>query len=199
MNRRALSRLWRQQDGVTVVEFALITPALMLVLFGLFDLSYNMYTAQMLQGAIQGAARNSTLEGADGSQAAIDANVTRAVKAVAPGASISFARKSYANFSGVNRPEEYDDVNANDTCDNGEPFEDANGNGSWDLDPGAAGFGGARDAVLYSVTVSYRRAFPIAKFIPGQSEDFDLVATTVLRNQPFGMQDNATPALGACT
>jgi hypothetical protein len=158
-----------------------------------------MYTAQMLQGAIQGAARDSTIEGAGGSQAIIDANVTRAVQAVAPGSTITFARKSYANFSGVNRPEDYDDVNANDDCDNGEPFEDANGNGTWDLDPGTAGFGGARDAVLYSVSVNYRRAFPIAAFIPGQSEDFNLVATTVLRNQPFGAQGNVTPALGACT
>ena len=199
MIRQILDRLKLDRDGVTVVEFALIAPALLVLLFGLFDLAYNMYTVQMLQGAIQGAARNSTLEGAGGSQAVIDANVTRAVRAVAPGAMVSFARKSYANFSGVNRPEDYNDVNANNSCDNGEPFEDANGNGSWDLDPGTAGFGGARDAVLYSVTVNYRRPFPIATFIPGQSEDFNLVATTVLRNQPFGMQDNATPVLGACT
>lgn len=199
MIRRALTALWRDRDGVTVIEFALIAPALMVVLFGLFDLSHNMYTAQMLQGAIHDAARDSTIEGAGGNQATIDANVTRAVQALAPGSTMTFARKSYATFSNVNRPEDFDDINANDTCDNGEPFEDANGNGTWDTDPGIAGFGGARDAVLYTVTVNYKRAFPIAAFIPGQSENFNLVATTVLRNQPYGMQNNATPTLGACT
>ena len=199
MIRREFARLRSDQGGATIVEFALIAPALLVMLFGLFDLSYNMYTAQMLQGAIQDAARDSTLEGAGGNQATIDANVTRAVQALAAGSTVTFARKSYATFSNVNRPEEFDDVNANDTCDNSEPFEDANGNGTWDTDPGIAGFGGARDAVLYTVTVNYKRAFPIAAFIPGQSEDFNLVATTVLRNQPFGMQDNATPTLGACT
>ncbi len=199
MIRRGLPLLLRDEAGATVTEFALILPALMVVLFGLFDLSYNMYTAQMLQGAIQDAARDSTIEGAEGGQAAIDANVTRAVQALAPGSTLTFARKSYASFSGVSRPEDYEDVNANDTCDDGEAFEDANGNGTWDLDPGSAGFGSARDAVLYSVTVNYKRAFPVAKFIPGQSDDFTLVANTVLRNQPYGAQLNVAPLVGACT
>jgi Flp pilus assembly protein TadG len=199
MTGSLFQQLWRDKRGATVVEFALILPALMVVLFGLFDLSYNMYTAQMLQGAIQDAARDSTIEGAGSSEAAIDAHVARAVRALAPGSTIAFKRKSYASFSEVNRPEDFDDANSNDTCDNGEPFEDANGNGAWDPDPGIAGFGGARDAVLYSVTVTYKRAFPIDKFIPGQTEDFTLVANTVLRNQPYGQQNNTPPAIGACT
>jgi Flp pilus assembly protein TadG len=186
MMRRAFMRLKRDQTGATIVEFALILPALMVVLFGLFDLSYNMYVAQMLQGAIQDAARDSTIEGAASIDDTIDVNVTRAVNAVVPGVTPTFARKSYRDFTGVNRPEDYDDVNANDTCDNGEPFEDANFNGSWDLDPGTAGFGGARDATLYTVTVTYKRAFPIYALIPGQSENLTLIANTVLRNQPYG-------------
>lgn len=194
-----LASLLRDERGVTVVEFAMITPALALVLFGLFDLTYNMYTVQMLQGAIQDAARDSTIEGAGSGQAAIDANVTRAVHAVAPGATITFDRKSYTNFTGVARPEDYNDLNANNTCDNGEPYEDANMNGNWDLDPGETGFGGARDAVLYSVNVNYRRAFPIYAFIPGQTEDFNLVATTVLRNQPYGQQNAVSPPTRNCT
>jgi Flp pilus assembly protein TadG len=181
-----IRRILGDQGGATVVEFALIAPALLMMLFGLFDLSYNMYTAQMLQGAIQNAARDSTIEGAAGSADAINANVTRAVRAVVPGATPTFARKSYRDFTGVNRPEDFDDVNANGTCDNGEPFEDANFNGSWDLDPGSSGFGGARDATLYTVTVTYKRPFPVYALIPGQSENFTLVASTVLRNQPYG-------------
>jgi Flp pilus assembly protein TadG len=199
MIRRA-RELARSEDGVSAVEFAMISPALFVMLFGLFDLSYNMYTAEMLQGAIQKAARDSTIEGAAGKNAALDAIVTKAVHAVAPNATLAFSRKSYANFSDVARPEDYTDVNANETCDAGEPFEDANDNGSWDIDPGISGFGSARDAVLYSVTVSYRRPFPIAKFIPGQSDDFTLIANTVLRNQPYGQSDSpAPPAVGTCS
>lgn len=185
-------------DGVTTVEFALIAPVLMMLLMGLMDLAYNMYTSQMLQGAIQSAARNSTIEGAANNPGAVDRIVTRAVKAIAPNATLQFDRQAYTNFTDVNRPEDYTDLDGDGTCNNGEPFEDANGNGSWDVNTGTAGFGGARDAVLYTVTVRYPRAFPIARLIPGQSDTFELRAATVLRNQPFGASSNPAPTVGNC-
>lgn len=195
---RVSHRLCRDERGATVVEFALIAPTLLIVLLGLFDLAHSMYTVQMLQGAIQGAARDSTIEGAASAEATLDAGVSRAVKAVAPGATLTFARKSYREFTGVNRPEDYDDINGNNSCDAGEPFEDANANGSWDLDPGTAGFGAAREAVLYSVTVSYPRYFPVYALIPGQSSNMTLVSNTVLRNQPYGVAESSAPASGNC-
>ncbi|MFM5916994.1 MAG: TadE/TadG family type IV pilus assembly protein [Novosphingobium sp.] len=195
-----LRNLARDERGVTIVEFALISPVLMLMLMGLLDLAYNMYTTEMLQGAIQTAARNSSLEGSSGKEAELDAIVTKAVQAVAPGATLTFDRRSYSSFTDAGRPEDYTDVDNDGTCNHGEPYEDANGNGSWDLDRGQAGFGGARDAVLYTVTVTYQRPFPVAGFIPGQSKDFTLSAATVLRNQPYGQQSvNAAPVTGHCT
>lgn len=194
-----LRRLGRDQQGVTIIEFALIAPALMVLLLGLFDLGYNMYTNEMLQGAIQRAARGSTIEGADKKEATLDAIVTSEVHSVAANATLTFDRKSYASFARVGRPEDYTDGNANGVCDNGEPFEDANGNGKWDLDPGAKGFGGARDAVLYTVTVKYPRLVPIGAFLPGQNKDFTLKSTTVLRNQPYGAQGGSkAPGMGNC-
>ncbi len=199
-----MTRVWqnlaRDERGVTIVEFAMIAPVLMLMLMGLLDLAYNMYTTEMLQGAIQNAARDSTIEGSSSNQAQLDAIVTKAVQAVAPGAVLTFDRRSYSSFTDAGRPEDYTDVNANGTCDAGEPYEDANGNGNWDLDRGTAGFGGARDAVLYTVTVTYHRPFPVAGFIPGQTKDFTLSAATVLRNQPYGQQSvNPAPTTEHCT
>ena len=195
-----LTSLRRDERGVTIVEFALIAPVLMLMLMGLLDLAYNMYTTEMLQGAIQKAARDSTIEGSSGKEAQLDAIVTKAVQAVAPGAALNFDRRSYSSFTDAGRPEDYTDVDNDGTCNNGEPFEDVNGNGTWDRDRGQAGFGGARDAVLYTVTVKYQRPFPVAGFIPGQSKDFTLSAATVLRNQPYGQQSaNAAPTTGNCT
>ena len=185
---------------MSIVEFALIAPVLMLMLMGLLDLAFNMYTTEMLQGAIQTAARDSTIEGSSGHESELDGDVTKAVRAVAPTAVLTFNRKSYSSFTEAGRPEDYTDVDTDGTCDHGEPYEDANGNGSWDLDRGKAGFGGARDAVLYTVTVNYQRPFPVAGFIPGQSKDFTLSAVTVLRNQPYGQQSvNPVPVTGNCT
>lgn len=197
---RPLGRLQRDERGATIVEFALITPVLMIVLMGLFDLSYNMYTNEMLNGAVQQAARAATVEGAVGKEAELDQIVTNAVKAVAPQASLTFSRKFYASFSDVNRPEDWDDSDTDGTCDDGEAFEDANGNGTWDVSAGTEGMGGGRDAVLYSVTIDYPRVFPVAGFLPGQSNDYSLTADTVLRNQPYGPQTaNLAPSSGNCT
>lgn len=201
MIRRLFNQLRGDQNGVSIVEFALIAPVLLTMLMGLLDLAYNMYTAQMLQGAVQGAARKSTIEAAESNTAAIDGSVSTAVRAIAPSATLNFSRKAYNNFGNVNRPEDFDDVNADGICNNGEPFEDANANGNWDMDPGQTGFGGARDAVLYTVDITYPRAFPIFAFIPGQTSTFSMTATVVLRNQPYGMQSTTatTPITGNCT
>lgn len=198
MIRAVLTRLPGDDRGATIVEFAMVLPALLMTLMGLFDLGYNMYTAQMLQGAIQNAARLSTLEGAVQNATSIDAVVSRAVHAVSVNATLNFKRTAYSSFSAVARPEDYTDVDGNGTCNNGEPFEDANGNGSWDADSGSSGFGGARDAVLYTVTVNYPRAFPIASLVPGMPSTVQLTATTVLRNQPYSLQNTAVTVTGNC-
>jgi Flp pilus assembly protein TadG len=194
--RNAAATFASDRRGVTAVEFGLIAPMLMVALMGLLDLGYNVYTDAQLQGAIQKAARDSTIEGASTEADTLDARVTAAVRIIAPQATITFSRQAYASFSDVRQPEDFSDTNNNGTCDTGESFEDANGNGTWDADRGESGVGGARDAVLYTVTTNYPRAFPIGKLI-GQDPDFTLVARTVLRNQPFDMQ-TARNAVGNC-
>lgn len=194
MTRGILRLLARDRRGAALVEFALVAPTLCLLLVGLFDISYNMYANTMLQGAVQEAARNSTIEGA--SAVAVDAAVIDAVTDIVPNAKLTFARKAYANFTDVARPEDFTDLNKNNVCDAGEPFEDANGNGIWDTDRGRDGMGGARDAVLYTVTIEYPRAFPLAAFV-GLSPTFRTVAVTVLRNQPYAKQNDQI-ATGNC-
>lgn len=186
--RALLNRAWHDSHGAAMVEFALIAPVLVLALIGLFDLSYNIYAASMLEGAIQQAARDSTIEDVGTTQGGIDARVTDIVQQIVPSADVSFERTAYTDFADLSRPEDFTDSDSDGTCNNGEPFEDANGNGMWDSDRGSAGMGGARDAVLYTVTVTYDRQFPLHQFI-GVPGTVTTVARTVLRNQPFAMQD----------
>jgi Flp pilus assembly protein TadG len=189
MSLRALAnRLIHDQRGATMVEFAMVAPVLLMTMLGIFDMGHNIYTAILLEGSIQEAARDSSIEGAAGRESAIDAAVTTAVLRIAPKARLSFSRKAYTNFTDVGEPEDYTDVDRNGMCDNGDPFEDANGNERWDADRAIVGFGGARDAVLYTVSVRYPRAFPIGNMI-GLDPEVSSQATTVLRNQPFGAQE----------
>jgi len=180
-------RLAASERGATMVEFALLAPVLLTLIMGIFDMGYNIYATILLNGSIQRAARESTLESATAKANAIDQIVTSAVRDISPSAAITFSRKAYTNFSDVSEPEDFTDVNNDGTCDNGEPYEDVNGNGTWDQDRGIDGMGGARDAVLYTVTVRYPRVFPIANLI-GLPPYFETQAQTVLRNQPYGDQ-----------
>jgi Flp pilus assembly protein TadG len=191
-----LRALGRDTRAVTAVEFALIAPALLTILLGTFDIGYNLYAASVLDGATQEAARDSTIEGAETKGLAIDDRVTAAVHNVVPNATVSFSRAAYRDYSDIHQPEDYTDVDKDGSCDNGEPFEDVNGNGIWDADRGADSMGGARDAVLYTVTMSYPRIFPVMHLI-GLPEVVTTQTKTVLRNQPYGTQ-NRVVTIGKC-
>lgn len=194
MMQTTAQQIWHDENGVSIVEFAMVAPLLLMMLLGFFDVSYNMYANTMLQGAVHEAARDSSLEAAN--EAALDAAVTSSVREVAGEATLKFERKAYATFTAVAKAEEFTDINNDGQCNDNEPFEDANNNGVWDADQGEAGSGGARDAVLYNVTIRYPRAFPIAPFI-GISEYHETTATTVLRNQPFDGEIDRS-AIGNC-
>jgi Flp pilus assembly protein TadG len=184
---RRVRTLPADTQGATLVEFALIAPVLLLLLLGMFEMGYNFYMQAQLQGAVQKAARNSTVQASSGNTEAIDDRVTAAVRAIVPNATMAFSRRAYASFGDVDRAEDYTDLDDDGACNNGEPFEDANGNGAWDDDRGQASGGGARDAVLYTVQVSYPRAFAAAQIV-GLSPTFTSEAATVLRNQPWDAQ-----------
>ncbi len=193
---RPFRTLRSDHSGVAMVEFALIAPVLILTLLGLFDLSYNIYASSVLEGAIQKAGRDATLEGAATRSTAIDDHMREVVLNLVPTATVEFDRHFYADFDDVRRPEDFTDGNGDGQCNNGEPFEDVNRNSLWDADRGQSGVGGARDAVLYTVTVTYPRRFPYMTII-GFSDTVVARAQTVLRNQPYGPQ-NMPAQVGTC-
>ncbi|MWV27955.1 TadE/TadG family type IV pilus assembly protein [Aurantiacibacter rhizosphaerae] len=184
-----LTSLWHDERGVTVTEFALIAPALALTLMGLFDLSYNMYAKNIIEGAVLSAARDSTTEAFVNNPAALDKRVKSMVHDVVPGATMVFKRSAYTNYTDVGQAEEFTDTNGDGACNNNEVFVDVNGNGHWDSDRSQNNSSGARDAVLYEVSATYDRAFPLARLI-NLDQDVTVKAKTLLRNQPFRLQEN---------
>ena len=188
--RLIFNRLRRDTSGVTAVEFGLVAPTFFMVLLGIFDLGYTVYARAILDGAVQKAARDATLETATASLTAIDNRVEELVGPLGANATFNFERKNYVDFSNVNTAEEYDDTNGNGQRDTGECYTDANSNGNWDSDMGEDGVGGARDVVLYTVEMSFPRKFPLWKML-GEEQDATITTSTVLRNQPYGDQQSA--------
>ena len=197
MIRDTLLAIARDETGVSIVEFAFIAPILVMLLMGLFDLTYNFYADTMVEGAVQEAARNSTIEHFAQNPAALDSIVEAEVRHVLPRAAITFERKAYRSYGDVGQAEDFTDTNGDGICNGNEPFEDANNNGIWDSDRSLTEASGARDAVLYTVTATYDRQFPLASMFRMRPQN-TVRAVTVLRNQPYNMQDQTT-GVGNCS
>lgn len=187
----------RDRRGAAAMEFGLIAPVFLLCIMGMLDLGHGMYVKAMLQGAVQKAGRDSMLESGPTSSAAIDAKVIATVKQAVPTGSFVTVRRSYDDFRNIGKPEPFVDTNNNGVRDAGECFQDINNNGRWDNDSSSIGQGGASDAVVYTVTVTYAHFFPMislmAPFTGGQSSSppfSTMSATTVLRNQPYANQSD---------
>lgn len=186
------ARVITDENGATLTEFGLVAPILFMMLMGIFDMAHGVYTTALVNGAMQSAARNLTIEGATLRESAIDQQVLAQVRAVVPtNATVTLTKQTYAEFNDVGRPEDFTDTNNDGICNNGEPYVDVNGNNQWDADRGKAGLGGARDVMLYTVTATYPRLFPIYKFI-GMPKNATISGSTVLRNQPFDEQKRNT-------
>jgi len=195
----SLRPLAADRDGTTIVEFAMISPVLLMMIMGLFDMAHTQYTGTLLTGALQKAGRDLTLESGFSRQSAIDAAVRGQIAAVMPpGAVITFEKQSHFDFSDVDLAEDYTDLNSDGNCNNGEPYVDRNDNSSWDRDRGRSGIGGARDVVSYKATVVYPRLFPLASMIY-LSPNVTLNASTLLRNQPFDEQNRVSTTVRNCT
>lgn len=196
MRARLLPSLRDDRRGAVLVEFAILTPVMLVMLMGLGDMLYQVYTQSILNGELQKAARDSGIEGGATNTATIDAKVQTMVKKIAPGATFTSTRKSYDTFSEV-APEPFTDSNGNGVRDPGECFTDENGNGTWDQDPGAAGQGGASAVTVYTMTATYPRLFPVAGLF-GWPTTQTVSATTLLKNQPYATQ-TTTANVTVCT
>jgi hypothetical protein len=191
--RARFAALARDSKGNTLMEFALIAPTFLIMLMGTFDLSYRAYAVSILQGAVQKAGRDSSLENAGGSTALVDSVITNQMRRIASDVTMTFDRKTYVSFTRAGQAEEFEDriVPAtglpNGIREVGECYFDENNNGTYDLDGGINGQGGARDITVYSATAVYPRLFPMYGLL-GFPQNETIKATTVLRNQPFGTQ-----------
>jgi TadE-like protein len=193
MMRRHFKRLAADTKGISVVEFAMIAPTLMLMLMGLFDLSYRAFIVSVMQGEMQKSGRDSSLEDGGTGSTALDARVRNRIKPLVSNAEFAFERKNYESFTRAGQQEPFVDQkdavtnNFNGVRDPGECFTDENANGIWDAVGGQSGQGTSDDIVQYKVTVTYPRIFPMYGLL-GWAPTQTATAVTVLRNQPYGTQ-----------
>ena len=194
MTLRALRALRRNEGGATIVEFALILPVMSVLLLGVLDLGYRSYVTSIIQGALHEAARMATVGGVPTS--AIEAHVRDRLRDFSGSATITTTTRSYSDFTGVKTPEAItQDTSPFGQYNPGDCFLDVNGNGTYDLDRGRGGLGGAEDVVHFEVEMTYPHIVPIGNFLGnGWSDNVTITQNTILRNQPFAGRNSATAA-----
>lgn len=185
-----IRQLAANRRGATVVEFALIIPVMCGLLAAGIELGYRAYLTAIVQGALLEASRLATVGDQTGDD--IDKIIKSRVAMLADAGSVKQIKKeSFFNFSNVGKPEKItQDTDPIGTYNVGDCYEDANNNGVYDFNA-PTGLGTADDIVRYTVTVEYANVMPVNKML-GWGTKQTIVASTVLRNQPFSSRAQPT-------
>lgn len=187
---KSLSTLRANNRGVTIVEFALILPAMLSLICGAIEFGHMLFARVVLEGAVTEAARaaTATLETNETQRTAImRASITQSMKdfGIASGKSVEITTTVYRDFSTA-FPETFTDANGNKQYDKGEPYVDRNKNGVWDNATPVAGntLGGPGDVVSYTAKFPKRVLFGFLGTAMGYGAGgIPLAASTVVRNE----------------
>jgi Flp pilus assembly pilin Flp len=194
--RNQLRTLAADERGVTIIEFAIVAPVLIVLLLGGFDLAHQSYVRSVLQGALNDAARRAAVEdpafiaAGDTLEERVANLIIGQVEPLTPDATIAIEQSNFYDFSGIGNPEKLmTDVNANGQYDDfdGDCFADLDEDGEYDTDTGREGIGGANDVVFYEATLTMPRLVPLHGFL-GVPDEYNLRAETAIRNQPYDAQ-----------
>jgi hypothetical protein len=178
-------RLAQDCRGAAALQFALLAPALVLLVVGSFEVAITLFVAGTMESAVLAASRYGvtgfTEDGVSREQRIRDIILDRTLGFVDMDET-EIRTLVYRSFDQIGAPEPFTDENANGQHDSGEPFNDVNGNGSWDDDMGAAGLGGPGDIVLYEVEYETGALTELFRPIFGRIVHHAAVA---VRNEPF--------------
>jgi Flp pilus assembly protein TadG len=208
----------RNREGAVAVEYAMILPVLLLFSFGILEISLCMASLVTLEGGLKQASRfgiTSSLP-TDADVAAVASQIptafagkdnrTKMIMAVLNMNTLdlidlntaTITTQTFTSFSAVANGEPFTDANLNGTWDPGESFSDTNCNGVRD-GPGAATGGGgsagdvgaAGNIVVYTVNYNWKILTPMVGRYLGQVDPsrpgkymIPMSAQMVVKNEP---------------
>lgn len=183
-----LRRFWRADEGVSAIEFAVIAPILLLLIFGIVEFATIMLLANIMENATSISSRlgktGYSASGKSREDTIRDSVIARAGNLIKP-SQLVITSKYYEQFDQIGDAEPWNDANHNGIAEAGE-YNDINGNGHWDSDMGLAGYGDAEDIVVYSIRYPWHVMTPIMRELIGdENGDFPITAHAVVKNEPY--------------
>lgn len=182
-------RIFLQDEGGAIVEFAIAVPILISIIFATLHLGFIMFIWIILEVGVREAARygvtGQTMSGqtqADSIKSVLNSTLTTYSGGLINTNLVTITVKAYSNLQAIGTPEPFTDVGGKGYYVKGYPYTDVNGNGVWDSDQGIVGSFGLRgQAVLYQVSYVWDTLFPIF----GSSSKVTISAKTPVVNENF--------------
>ncbi|GAB2174512.1 TadE/TadG family type IV pilus assembly protein [Dongia sp. agr-C8] len=205
-------RFARQSEGATIIEFAFIFPIVLMITFGIMEISLCMASLVTLEGGLKEASRYGiTSQTGETLDAAQQAKVPTAFKVgndprlmtigyilnentldLIDLNTATITTQVFSSFSAVKDGEQYSDLNGNGQYDSGEPFSDTNCNKVRDVaGSSGTGVGAAGNIVVYTVSYQWKILTPIIGQWLGQPDPgrpgrymIPMSSSIVVKNEP---------------
>jgi Flp pilus assembly pilin Flp len=180
-------RLCRDQRGTTAVEFSIIGIVLIYLITGIVEFSLVMVATNSIDAATSISSRvgkTGFVEEDTTREETILAEIESRAGGLIDMDKVEITSLTYEEFDQIGKPEPWNDANGNGIPEDGE-YTDINGNGQYDLDMGAAGFGGSDDVVVYTITYPWEVFTPLMAELIGNDGVITLQAHWVVKNEPF--------------
>lgn len=181
-------RFRRNQNGAIAIEFAFGAMALIWMVVGIIEFGMILFTSTLMEGALRDASRYAIT----GQESDPDARLT-AIMAILKKKTVGLVDVDtaqvdilvYPGFDQIGAAEDFTDGNANGEYDEGETYDDFNGNGLWDSDIGEPGPGNASDVVLYRLQINWALKTPLMGHLLSDDGTVPLRASIAVRNEPW--------------
>lgn len=182
-----ISRFRRDAAGVTMVEFGLIAPVLLLMIMGIVELGLMMAGQAVLDNAAFVASRTGKTgyETKDKKQTQqITEAIQKAASSYLAADKITVTSTAYSDYDSM-KPEPFTDTNNNGVRDSTEAYVDVNKNGAYDTNPGTTGYGASGQVVLYTATYNWAIKTPLVGKLIGKNNVVQLKTRVVVKNEPY--------------
>ncbi len=193
--------------GVTVIEFALVLPVVLFMIFGTMQLCYIAFVQNRMEAAVREGARLG-ITGDPGMAATREVRVNdyiinvmnnyQHVAVPAPSVVIETAPTFSAYASAPPLEPLVTDVNSNGICDHadGDTYIDYDGDGVRNPIHSIPGAGKPNEIVRYTASFGLKTFMPFVGLLFGTDGHVVITARTIARNEQFGNIVN--PVAKAC-
>ena len=185
--RFTLRRLWRDDSGTTAIEFAFIAIGLVYFMVGIVEFAMAMTVGNSLEAATNLSSRLGKTGYVDEEaeltqQQTIYEEVERRVGPLIDMEKLEITNQVYNDFESLTIPDIFQDLNEDgDTLDPGE-WTDVDGDSFRD---GAEGIGTSGNIVVYRITYPWEVMTPLMGKILGDGGIINLMAYSVVKNEPY--------------